>query len=79
MYLLYCVVISGYNCHSKVDTMDKSEEERKKEVERIAQTIRPHDDEPDPTANIGNYNFPQMILLSAASDSLPCLSYLSMK
>ena len=39
----------------------KSKEERKKEVERIAKQIHPHDDEPDPTANIGNYNFPQMI------------------
>ena len=39
----------------------KSKEEREKEVERIAKQIHPHDDEPDPTANIGNYNFPQMI------------------
>ena len=39
----------------------KSKEERKKEVERIARQIHPHDDEPDPTANIGNYNFPQML------------------
>ena len=39
----------------------KSKEEREKEVERIAKQIHPHNDEPDPTANIGNYNFPQMI------------------
>ena len=39
----------------------KSEEERKKEVERIAKQIHPYDDEPDPTANMGNFNFPQMI------------------
>ena len=41
--------------------MKKSEEERKKEVERIARHIHPHDDEPDPTAHMGNYNFPQML------------------
>ena len=23
--------------------------------------IHPHDDEPDPTAHMGNYNFPQML------------------
>ena len=39
----------------------KSEEERKKVVERIAKQIHPHDDDPDPTANMGNFNFPQMI------------------
>ena len=40
----------------------KTEEERKKEVERIARHIHPHDDEPeDPTANDCNYNFPQML------------------
>ena len=38
----------------------KTEEERKKEVERIS-NIHPHDDEPDPTAYMGNYNFPQML------------------
>ena len=38
----------------------KSDEERKKEVERIAKHIHPHDDEPDPTAHMGNYNFPQI-------------------
>ena len=39
----------------------KSEEERKKEVEKISRMIHPHDDEPDPTAYMGNYNFPQML------------------
>ena len=39
----------------------KSKEEREKEVERIAKQIHPHDDEPDPTAYVGNYNLPQMI------------------
>ena len=39
----------------------KTEEERKKETERIARHMQPHDDEPDPTAYMGNYNFPQML------------------
>ena len=39
----------------------KTDDERKKEVERIARNIHPHDDEPDPTAYMGNYNFPQML------------------
>jgi|TARA_R100000455_G_scaffold13917_1_gene6301 hypothetical protein len=39
----------------------KTEEERKREAERITRHIHPHDDEPDPTANMGNYNFPQML------------------
>ena len=39
----------------------KTEEERKKEVERISRHIHPHDDPPNPTAHIGNYNFPQML------------------
>ena len=39
----------------------KTEEEKKKEVERIRKMIHPHDDEPDPTAYMGNYNFPQML------------------
>ena len=38
----------------------KTEEERKKEIERVARHIHPHD-EPDPTAHMGNYNFPQML------------------
>ena len=39
----------------------ESEEERKKRVEKIAKQIHPHDDEEDPTAFMGNYNFPQML------------------
>ncbi|AEZ65645.1 hypothetical protein [Cyanophage S-TIM5] len=39
----------------------KSEEERKKRVEEVSKHLHPHDDEPDPTANMGNYNFPQML------------------
>ena len=33
----------------------------KKRSEEIAKMIHPHDDEPDPTAYMGNYNFPQML------------------
>ena len=39
----------------------KTEEERKKVVDKISKHIHPHDDEPDPTAYMGNYNFPQML------------------
>ena len=35
--------------------------EKKKRVEEISKMIHPHDDEPDPTADMGNYNFPQML------------------
>ncbi len=38
---------------------DKSK--RSSEVKRITKHIHPHDDEPDPTAYMGNYNFPQML------------------
>ena len=41
--------------------MKKSDEERKKRVEQISKHLHPHDDEPDPTAYMGNYNFPQML------------------
>ena len=39
----------------------ETEEERKKRIEQISKQIHPHDDEPDPTAHMGNYNFPQML------------------
>ena len=31
------------------------------EIERISKMIHPHDDDPDPMAHMGNYNFPQML------------------
>ena len=40
----------------------KSDDKSKKSSEEIAKMIHPHDDDPDPTANMGNYNFPQMLL-----------------
>ena len=39
----------------------ETEEERKKRIEQVSKHLHPHDDEPDPTAYMGNYNFPQML------------------
>jgi hypothetical protein len=39
----------------------ETEEERKKRIEELARQMHPHDDEPDPTTYMGNYNFPQML------------------
>ena len=39
----------------------ETEEERQKRIDQISKQIHPHDDEPDPTAYMGNYNFPQML------------------
>ena len=41
--------------------MDDKEKERQKRIDEIRKQIHPHDDEPDPTAYMGNYNFPQML------------------
>ena len=38
--------------------MSKGDDER---IEEIARMIHPHDDKPDPTAHVGNYNFPQLL------------------
>ena len=40
--------------------MKKTREQREK-IDRIAKHLHPYDDEPDPTAYMGNYNFPQML------------------
>ena len=39
----------------------EQEDKLKKSSEDIAKMIHPHDDEPDPTSYMGNYNFPQML------------------
>ena len=39
----------------------EQDDKLKKSSEDIAKMIHPHDDEPDPTAYMGNYNFPQML------------------
>ena len=36
------------------------DDKSKRQLE-ISKMIHPHDDEPDPTAYMGNYNFPQML------------------
>ena len=41
--------------------MDDKEKERQKRIDEIRKQIHPHDDEPDTTAYMGNYNFPQML------------------
>ena len=59
----------------KKPKIQKQETERddksKKSSEEIARMIHPHDDEPDPTANQCNYNFPQVLFAF-------CLGFTSM-
>jgi hypothetical protein len=43
---------------TKQETESEDRSKRSLEIERM---IHPHDDEPDPTAYMGNYNFPQML------------------
>ena len=40
--------------------MKDDDKKRKEVVDKIIKHIHPHDDEPDPTIYMGNYNFPQM-------------------
>ena len=56
-----------------MDTPEKKPKTKKQETEQddklkrsleISKMIHPHDDEPDPTAYMGNYNFPQMLFAS---------------
>jgi len=42
----------------KQETELDSKSKRQLEIEKM---IHPHDDPPDPTAHMGNYNFPQML------------------
>ena len=41
--------------------MDEKQREKQERIDQIRKQIHPHDDEPDPTAYMGNYNFPQML------------------
>ena len=45
------------------DLLNRDSKKNKKKVERISKQLHPHDDddEPDPTVNMGNYNFTQML------------------
>tara|TARA_A100001201_G_scaffold90109_1_gene78938 strand:- start:155 stop:433 length:279 start_codon:yes stop_codon:yes gene_type:complete len=45
----------------KQETELDAKSKRQSEIERISKHIHPHNDEPDPTAYMGNYNFPQML------------------
>ena len=35
--------------------------DKKKKIDEISKQIHPHDDKPDPSAEHGNYNFPQVL------------------
>ena len=35
--------------------------QKRERIEQVSKHLHPHDDEPDPTAHMGNYNFPQML------------------
>ncbi len=41
--------------------MDDKEKEKQKRIKEVARHLHPHDDEPEPTAHMGNYHFPQML------------------
>ena len=45
----------------KIPKQETELEDKSKRRSEISKMIHPHDDEPDPTANMGNYNFPQML------------------
>ena len=53
------------------DLLNRDSKKSKKKVERISKQLHPHDDEPDPTADMGNYNFTQMLFAF-------CLGFVSM-
>ena len=63
--LFMSLLLAGMQLTWLVDIMDDKEKERQKRIDQISKQIHPHDDEPDPTAHMGNYNFPQMLLLFA--------------
>jgi len=43
------------------DLLNGENEKRKKETDKITKRVHHRENEPDPTANMGNYNFPQML------------------
>ena len=59
--------LSQKHGYSRKETEDPEARDRvRRQIEKaieIEKMIHPHDDEPDPTAHMGNYNFPQMLLL----------------
>ena len=50
----------GTELEDKLKKFSKEKEGQKK-IDEVARHLHPHDDEPDPTAYMGNYNFPQML------------------
>ena len=51
----------------------ESDDKSKKSSEEISRMIHPHDDEPDPAAYMGNYNFPQMLFAFVLGLNYVCL------
>ena len=51
----------GYSRKETEDPDKRKLEDKSKRRLEIEKMIHPHDDEPDPTAHMGNYNFPQML------------------
>ena len=45
----------------KTQKQEIGSDDKSHSSEEISRMIHPHDDEPDPTAHMGNYNFPQML------------------
>ena len=45
----------------KTQKQETEQDDKLKRSLEISRMIHPHDDEPDPTAHMGNYNFPQML------------------
>ena len=45
----------------KTPKQGTEQEDKLKRSSEISKMIHPHDDPPDPTAYMGNYNFPQML------------------
>ena len=45
----------------KTQKQGTEQEDKLKRSLEISKMIHPHDDEPDPSAYMGNYNFPQML------------------
>ena len=50
----------GTELEDKLKKLSK-EKEKQKRIDEVARHLHPHNDEPDPTAYMGNYNFPQML------------------
>jgi len=56
-------LVRSMNQNGTMSNMKKTgdEKEKQKRIKEVEKQLHPHDDEPDPTAHMGNYNFPQML------------------